>query len=223
MKSKNTLRSHPKIKPNQRIKMEGYAFLSELPDHFATICFFDPQYRGVLDKMKYGNEGKKRGKARSSLKQMSEDKIRKFLIHINRVLKPSGHLFLWIDKFHLCEGTKPWFKGTDLETVDMITWDKTRLGMGYRTRRQCEYLLVLQKKPKKAKGVWKSRKIPDVWPEKISNKNHTHEKPLELQKALIKSVSKAGDIVVDPASGSFSVLKCCKDTKRKFYGCDIKG
>ncbi len=108
--------------------------------------FFDPQYRGVLDKLKYGNEGKWRGKARCDLPQMDDDMIVHFISEIDRVLKPSGHLFMWSDKFNLCQGVLKWFDNTDLNLVDMITWDKMKMGMGYRTRRKSEYLIILQKK-----------------------------------------------------------------------------
>lgn len=107
--------------------------------------FFDPQYRGVLDKLKYGNEGKKRGRARAQLEQMNEETIITFIKEINRILKPSKYLFLWVDKFHLVEGVKPWLINTSFKLVDMITWDKQKIGMGYRTRRKSEYLLILQK------------------------------------------------------------------------------
>ena len=110
--------------PNTRIKMEGIQFLKMLNDTSVPVCFFDPQYRGILDKMKYGNEGKKRGRARASLKQMDDSTIKKFIKEIDRVLCSSGHLFLWIDKFHLCSGFDFWMDQTSLETVDMITWDK---------------------------------------------------------------------------------------------------
>ena len=126
--------------------MEGLAFLKMLKDSYASVCFFDPQYRGVLDKMKYGNEGKSRGKARASFKQMDNTIIKKFIKEIDRVLKPSGHLFLWIDKFHLCSGFNSWIHKSQLEIVDMITWDKEKIGMGYRTRRQSEHLIVFTKK-----------------------------------------------------------------------------
>ena len=209
--------------PNTKMKMEGLKFLKLLKDSCVSVCFFDPQYRGILDKMKYGNEGKQRGKARSSLKQMSVETIVEFIKEIDRALASSGHLFLWIDKFHLCSGFHLWMKETELEIVDMVTWDKDKIGMGYRTRRQSEYLIILQKKPKRAKGIWKDHSIPDIWKEKVIGKNHIHSKPVELQAKLITAVTSKKDWVIDPASGGFSVLKACQLTGRNFLGCDIKG
>ncbi|MBC6415134.1 MAG: site-specific DNA-methyltransferase [Bdellovibrionales bacterium] len=211
------------LKLNQRMKMGGLKFLKKLKPNTIPVAFFDPQYRGILDKLNYGNEGKQRGVKRGALKQMTESTIGKFITLIEKALIPSGHLFLWIDKFHLCSGFHEWFKSTQLDIVDMITWDKGKIGMGYRSRRRSEYMIVLQKQPRKAKGVWKIHNIPDVWLEKIIKKNHTHQKPIELQANLLSAVSNEGDIVIDPASGSFSVLEACKLRGRNFLGCDING
>ena len=97
---------------------------------------------------------------------MSEDTIVDFIKEIDRVLKDSGHLFLWVDKFHLCQGVLDWLVDTNLNLVDMIVWDKGKIGMGYRTRRKSEYLIVLQKSPVRAKDCWTDHAIPDVWQEK---------------------------------------------------------
>ena len=132
---------------NVRTKMDGLDFLAKLSPDTIPVAFFDPQYRGVLDKLGYGNEGKQRGKGRFALSQMSETLIVEFVRRIAESLMPSGHLFLWMDKFHLCTGFSEWLAGTRLDVVDMVTWDKGRIGMGYRTRRTSEHLVVLQKKP----------------------------------------------------------------------------
>ena len=210
------------VQVNARNIMDGLAFLASFQDDVAATCFFDPQYRGVLDKLNYGNEGERQIE-RAKLEQMDEAKIACFLAELARVLKPSGHLFLWIDKFHLCEGLAPWLKGVPLEMVDLITWDKGRIGMGYRTRRKSEYLAVLQKPPKRAKAVWTRHDIADVWQERVQTQGHVHAKPVGLQAALIESTTREGDIVIDPAAGSFSVLAACTQVGgRLFYGSDLE-
>ncbi len=211
------------LRLNARQQMDGLELMGMLPDGSVTAAFFDPQYRGILDKLSYGNEGVKRGKARCALMQMPEETIRRFIGEIDRLLIPNGHLFLWMDKFHVCTGFAHWLDGTALATVDMITWDKRRMGMGYRTRRACEYLVVLQRPPRKAKGVWKAHAIPDIWGEKVRTGNGVHVKPVELQAALIEAVSNPGDLVLDPAAGSYSVLAACERNGRNFIGCDLNG
>lgn len=214
----NKISKYPINKKNQ---IDGLELMNGIKDETISTAFFDPQYRGILDKMKYGNEGKNRGKARSELQQMSEETIIAFIQELNRVIKPQGHLFLWVDKFHLCQGVLSWFIDTDFNLVDMITWDKGKIGMGYRTRRKSEYLIILQKSPVRAKGVWTDHSIPDVWEEK-TEKIHAHSKPIELQKRLIEAVTKEGEYVLDPAAGGYSVMIACEQSNRNFIGGDIE-
>ena len=204
-----------------RNEADGLTMLRLLEANSFPLCIFDPQYRGVLDRQKYGNEGS-RQQERSTLPQMDEKQIISFIKEIYRTLMPSGHLLLWVDKYHLCMGVMPWLSETQLFTVDLIVWNKKRMGMGYRTRRQSEYCLVLQKAPLRAKGVWRSHSIPDVWDEKLDIP-FTHAKPLRLQIELVEALTNTRDVVIDPAAGSFSVLEACKRTNRRFLGCDIRG
>ena len=208
------------IKKNKPNTMNGIDLLQGLKSNSISAVFFDPQYRGVLDKLNYGNEGKRQIE-RALLTQMSDDIIINFIKEINRTLVESGHLFLWVDKFHLCQGISNWLIDTSLSIVDLITWDKGRIGMGYRTRRKSEYLLILQKSPIRAKGVWTKHNIPDTWTEKIVAKIHPHQKPIELQRILIEAVSGENEYIVDPCSGSYSVLEACRLTNRNFIGCDL--
>lgn len=206
---------------NKKNKADGLDLLADINNNTVATAFFDPQYRGVLDKLKYGNEGQSRGKARCNLIQMNDNTIVLFIKEINRVLKQSGHLFLWVDKFHLCQGVSNWLIDTDFNLVDMIVWDKGKIGMGYRTRRKSEYLIVLQKSPVRAKDCWNDHSIPDVWEEKTP-KIHPHSKPIDLQKRLIAATTQDGDYVLDPASGGYSVYEACKALSRDFIGCDIE-
>jgi site-specific DNA-methyltransferase (adenine-specific) len=222
--------SSPKIKLpdhlkfNTRLEMDALTFLADIPSACITAAFFDPQHRGVYDKMQYGNEETSRNARRVMIPQMTEKDIHKIIENCSRVLAPSGHLFLWIDKFNLCNGFSHWLDGTNLDTVDMLTWHKKRIGLGYRTRHASEFLIILQKQPRRAKGVWKLHDIPDVWEEKTtSSKQDPHCKPVDLQSTLITAVSNDGDLIIDPAAGSFSIMESCKLTGRTFLGCDIRG
>ena len=199
----------------------GLDLLAGLDARSVSTCFFDPQYRGILDKMSYGNEGVNRGKSRSQLRQMRVSEIRSFVQEIARILVPRGHVFLWMDKFELVDGFRDWLDASELAVVDLLVWNKKRFGMGYRSRRVSEYLMVAQKQPKRAKGVWVDHSIPDVWDETAS-RVHPHAKPIRLQRTLIKAVTPEDGLVVDPAAGSYSVLRACRQAGRDFLGCDVE-
>ena len=207
---------------NRPNRYNGLDLLAQMEPASVPLCIFDPQYRGILDKMQYGNEGISRGRARSELPQMSDATITAFIRGIAKVLIPSGHLFLWVDKFHLCTGVEQWLDRWGLATVDLVTWNKGRMGMGYRTRRYAEHLVIAQKLPKRAKGVWQRHDIPDVWTETVDHwGGHAHAKPVLLQGALIEAVTDPGDVILDPAAGSYSVLEAAPGVGRQFWGCDV--
>jgi site-specific DNA-methyltransferase (adenine-specific) len=105
--------------------------------------------------------------------------------------------------------------------VDLIAWDSQRIGMGKRTRRCGDYLLILQKPPVNAGATWKDHGIPSRWPEKVNRTVHPHIKPIGLISRLIAATTQPGDLVVDPAAGSFVVMRAAHGLERNFVGCDL--
>lgn len=212
------------LQRNEPQIMGGATMLGSMADMSAAAAFFDPQYRAVLDKLNYGNEGS-RQKGRARLPQQSTDDINFLISELARVLKHSGHLFLWMDKFTLATGTHlHYLRGVpQLQRVDLIHWNKIRPGMGKRARCQSEYLMAFQKRPVRAKGCWRDNRIPDSWPEAADRARHPHAKPIALAARLIRAVTRSGDLVVDPAAGGYGVLEACRLTGRQFVGCDLVG
>ena len=139
---------------------------------------------------------------------------------VERVLHPSGYLMLWENAFGLVQGHH--LRITDvLQTVGLIAWDNQAMGMGYRERRRGDYLVELQKPPIKAKATWRDHGIPDRWVVKIDRKLHPHIKPIGLITRLIDATTKPGELVVDPAAGSFAVMHAALQLSREFVGCDL--
>lgn len=64
----------------------------------------------------------------------------------------------------------------------------------------------------------------NVWTEDqlaVSKREHPHQKPKQLIKALIEATTNQGDLIVDPCAGSFVVLEVCQELNREFIGCDL--
>jgi site-specific DNA-methyltransferase (adenine-specific) len=205
--------------PNVAQRDDALALLQPPPDSCTPLVFFDPQFRETLDRLAYGNEGA-RQKGRAELPAMTSDYIDACCRETARVLRPSGYLARWIDKFDLVEGHHLRL-GDVLERVDLIAWDRGRIGNGYRSRNRGDYLLMLQKPPRRAKSTWRDHGIPDRWPEKIDRKVHPHVKPIDLIMRLIAALTEPGDLVVDPAAGSFTVKHAAHQLGRDFIGCDL--
>lgn len=205
--------------------MGGLWLLSKVPDNEAALAFLDPQYRAILDRQAYGNEGA-RQKGRASLPQMSDDGIRSFLEELQRVVRPSGHVMLWVDKYSIGSGhhLRLLRDAPALQVVDLIAWDKGRIGLGRRARCRTEYLVVLQKRPTRAKGIWTDPRLGDSWSEYSTGRapgQHPHAKPRALTELLIRATTERGDLVLDPCAGGYVVLDACQASGRQFLGCDI--
>jgi len=196
---------------------DALALLCALPHACTPLAFLDPQHRAVLDKLKFGNEGT-RQRGRAALPAMTEKYIDAVCVELVRVLTPSGYLMRWIDTYCLCEGHH--LRIADLKPVDLIAWDNLRPGMGKRTRRRGDYLIVLQKPPIHAR-TWRDHGIPNRWPEKVDRKLHPHIKPIGLIARLIGATTQPGDMIIDPAAGSFIVMKAAHQLGRQFIGCDL--
>src|SRR5262249_49060910 len=210
--------AHQAIIMNVAQRGDALELLRSLPDACAALAFFDPQHRGVLDYLDFGNEGA-RQRGRAELSAMTDTYIDTCCIEITRVLKRGGYLMRWTDTFCLCQADH--LRIIDaIKPVDLIAWDSLRIGMGKPHRPRRRYLLVLQKPPISARG-WKDHGILNRWPEKVDRKLHPHIKPIGLITRLIAAVTEPGDLIVDPAAGSFVVMRAAHRLGRNFSGCDL--
>jgi site-specific DNA-methyltransferase (adenine-specific) len=200
---------------------DSLALLRSLRDSCSPLVWFDPQFREVLDRQKYGNEGIGRQQARAALPAMTPEFIDECCRESLRVLRPSGYLMRWVDVFGLCTAQHLRIVNESCQIVDLIAWDSLKMGMGYRSRRRGDYLIIFQKPPIKAKVTWRDHAIPDRWSEKVDRRLHPHVKPVGLISRLIGATTAPGDLVVDPAAGSFAVMHAALMLGREFIGCDI--
>jgi site-specific DNA-methyltransferase (adenine-specific) len=207
---------------NIRQHGDALTLLRSLPDPCTPLIFFDPQHRENLDKLKYGNEGA-RQRERCKLPQMSSEYIEACCREAARILRPSGYLMRWQNALQVGTGAHLCLADV-LQCVEIIAWDNGRISNGYRARRRGDYLVALQKKPIRARATWQTRPvIPDRWPEKIikPRSQHPHIKPIGLIRALIEAITSPGDLVVDPAAGSFVAMQAAMELGRDFIGCDL--
>src|SRR5262249_12283796 len=209
----------PPWKRNVAQRGDALDLLTSLPDACTPLVFFDPQHRAVLDRLKFGNEGARQS-GRAELPAMSESYIDTVCRESARLLKPGGYLMRWVDTFCLCEGHH--LRIVDVvKPVDLIAWDSLRPGMGKRSRRRGDYLLVLQRPPLAAKATWRDHGIPNRWPEKTERTIHPHLKPIGLNGRLIGAVNRRDALVVDPAAGCSVVMRAARELGRKFTGCAL--
>src|SRR5262249_18043417 len=133
----------------------------------------------------------------------------------------SGYCMRWLDTFALVEGHHLRIPRECLQPVDLIAWDSLRLGMGKRSRRRGDYLLVYQKAPIRAGTTWRDHGISSRWPEKVDRSLLPHVQPIALIPRLLAATTHPGALTTDRAAGSFTVLPAARQLGRNFIGCDL--
>jgi site-specific DNA-methyltransferase (adenine-specific) len=193
----------PRFDLDARNVGDALALLRDVPTEFTKLVFWDPQFRQLLDRQRYGNEGINRGKRRKQLPAMSPQFIASCDAEIGRILVPSGYCCRWVDEYQLLNGL---FEIAGLEPVGVIHWNNGRPGMGKRVRPTGGSLVILQKPPiggraKRLAVRWKTLPmIRGVHYEKIRfpKAAHPHRKPIGLIAEIVLAVTEPGDIIIDP-------------------------
>lgn len=138
-----------------------------------------------------------------------------------RITKPGGAICCFTDWRQLPTTTDA-IQAGGWVWRGIVPWDKTeavRPVLG-RFRSQAEYVVWGSNGPMPLapeRGALPGAYRMDV---KISDKQHTTGKPVELMKALLRIVPEGG-LIVDPFAGSGTTLLAAKLTGRHFLGCEI--
>jgi DNA modification methylase len=128
-------------------------------------------------------------------------------------------------------GPKPTFArvaqwlDTDLEFFHAVVWDKSDRGngMGWRFRRNYEFVMVAHRRGGKLAWSDDKRAVPNILrivPE--PNVLHPTTKPLSLVRHFVEWTTQTGDLVLDPFMGSGTTLRAAKDLGRRAIGIEIE-
>lgn len=135
-----------------------------------------------------------------------------------RVLRPNSHCYVLCDQETMF-AIKPMGESAGFTFWKPLIWDKGRIGMGYHYRARYELVLFFEKGKRKLHDLG----IPDVLNFEPVRDGYPTEKPPSLLQTLIRQSSVAGDIVLDPFSGSGSTGEAALVNDRRFLGFDVSG
>jgi site-specific DNA-methyltransferase (adenine-specific) len=113
-----------------------------------------------------------------------------------------------------------------LEFFHAVVWDKGGLGVGWRYRRNYEFILVAKRRSGKLLWACESSgpetanvvRIGKILP---SASQHPTQKPVELVRHFLALHTKPGDLVLDPFAGSGTTGVACAEMGRRFLGFEI--
>jgi DNA modification methylase len=137
-----------------------------------------------------------------------------------RVLKPTGHLFVFCN----CESYPVFYIPTfdKFHKTKSLVWDKTRVGLGHIFRHQHE--LIIWGRYQDSVYIDDHHLRADVlkFPATLSSdRDHPVEKPEALLMELIEPTTPPGGVVCDLFAGSGTSLSAAKKTGRQFIGFEL--
>lgn len=202
-----------------KLLKEGYQGKIDL-----VVC--DPPYK-TTGRGNYGNCGgmfKKEINRKEQVFKHNKIKAEDWFKGCYDLLKEGGHCYIMCNNFNLIKFLNI-AEEIGFKFIKSLIWKKDNKIMGAFYMTQFEYILFFRK----GKGIkinnCGTSDILEFPNKKIKLKDgtnaHDTEKPVELMKVLIENSSKENEIVLDFAFGIGATAIACKETNRKFIGCEI--
>jgi site-specific DNA-methyltransferase (adenine-specific) len=202
------------MKLNKIYQTDALEGLKELENQSVDLIIIDPPYSTPV----ITAFGRKKVKNLADL-SIQEHFFKSLKIEFERVLKPNGRLFIFCDdKFYpiLFAVFYDWLN------IQLIIWDKGRIGMGRPIRKQHELIVYLNRESYNHNKNNQITHYPSIL--KFSHdkeKVHGAQKPIKLLEHLIFGFSNERDVVLDCFAGSGNTLLASKNLNRQFIGFDL--
>lgn len=196
---------------------DAHEFIKTLPDGSVDCVLTDPPY-GIA----YQSAWRSDKLLRHRKIENDEVPCTSWLPGAARALKLGGCLICF-HRWDVGEIFRAEIEAAGLTIKSQIVWDKITHGMGdlngeFAPQHELAFFAV--------KGAYK---FPGARPKTIIRSTriqgdkmiHPTEKPDDLMAQILKAITRPGDLVIDPFSGSGSTGAACIKLGRNFIGCEI--
>ena len=134
-----------------------------------------------------------------------------------RVVKPTGSLLVFCD-WRMVATLEPSIESAGVRFQNLVVWDKGSAGLGTGFRAQHELILHFTfgapvYHDRSSGNVLRFARVGD-------EREHQTQKPVDLLRALVRTVAPEGGTVLDPFCGSGSTGVACLLESRSFLGID---
>lgn len=202
------------------------SLLKDIPSESIDLVVTDPPYK-MTARGNHGNTGgmlAKKITMDGNVFDHNDISISDYASDLYRVLKDGSHCYIMTNHVNLIEMLNT-MTDVGFHFIKSLIWDKGNKIMGRFYMSQYEYILFFRK----GKGVQINNcgtsDILSFPNKKLKGEDgsnlHDTEKPVELMKVLIENSSKPNDIVLEPFMGIGATCIACKQSGRRYIGCEI--
>ena len=204
---------------NRVVQEDAISWLRTLDSGSVDLIVTDPAYESLEKHRARGTTTRlKRSKASSNdwFQIFPNTRFPELFAEAYRVLANHRHFYLFCDQETMFVA-KPMAEAAGFRFWKPLVWDKQRIGMGYHYRSRYEFILFFEKGKRKLNDLG----VPDVLEHPRVHRGYPAEKPTAVSSVLIRQSTEAGELVIDPFSGSGSVGVAAVEQGRRFLGTDI--
>lgn len=204
-------------------------FMKEIPESSIDFCLTDPPYNiGDSNKLtKVGNKFQTNKESWGEWDSMDEKEYLKWikngLIEIYRILKDSGSLVMFFDKFNITY-LRDMGRDIGFHPVNFYALFKRNPVPNLRKNgftSGFELGLIFNKNKKEKKwNFLRQNEMQNYFVYTIGRKDTTHptEKPKQAFERLIQIFTDKGDLILDPFVGSGTTAVAAKELDRRYIG-----
>lgn len=158
---------------------------------------------------------------RTKCKRLSDLAIQEFYfsalkVELERIMKENAPLLIFCDDIYYAVLVGLFY---DWKQINLLVWDKKRIGMGSPFRRRHELLFYANRGTPPVNGTMSH--IPTILEYPLTKEYHGAEKPMELCRQLIAELTPETGLVVDLFMGSGTTGVAAKKTGRRFIGVEL--
>ena len=187
--------------------------MKDIPDESVDLIITDPPYSTPT----ITGFGRKQVKNVADL-SIQETYMKCLKKEFERILKPNAPVFIFCDDKYYPSIYRAFY---NWQSVQMVVWDKGKIGMGKPFRKRHELLVYANRETIDYNRSENITHYPTVLNYKIvgeKEKMHPAQKPTKLLEDLILGFSNENDMILDCFMGSGSTGVACINTNRNFIG-----
>lgn len=199
----------------------------DIPDGIADLVLTDPPFNCLTNWGKtYGHkENRLNPAAWFESDNLSPYEYELFMggvcLHLNRILKENGSLFMFCD-FKIYPTLSKILKKTGFLVNNLLVWDKKTIGLGQNWRYCYEFVIFATKSDDYTfNGKRDSRNIIQCMRIMPRDLEHPTQKPEYVVEELVERTTNEGDVVVDPFLGSGTTAVVAKKLNRHYIGIEL--
>lgn len=211
---------------NNLLQGDCLELMKSFPDKSVDLVLTDPPYRmkhstGGCTNIGLKNRWQGNIKAGNTVMGFNLDiKFREWLPEVYRLLKDSGHCYIFCNDKNVQELLNE-ASAAGFRESNILVWVKNNACPNRYYMKNCEFVILFYKG--KAKPINNMGDKAAIYCNNIVGKDKLHptEKPVELLMRFIANSSQEGETVLDPFMGSGTTGVACVNTNRNFIGMEL--